>query len=135
MAAIGMLPWRRILPVVGVVTGIAAALWFVFDAGRDSMAAKLQPRIDLAERERDAARGNVKALQDAIAARNAAIEIAAGKTKAAQDKAAEANRRAQERGKALAGVKAQLAEAARSVPTETGCVVQPVVRDAWGKLG
>lgn len=124
------LPWRYIAPALAV----AGALWFAFDTGRDSMRAKLQSRIDLAIRERDAARSNVAALQEAIVARNAAIEVAAGKTRAAQDMAAGAVRKAQERDRALAGVRGKLADAARSVPGEPGCAVPDAVRVAWGVM-
>jgi hypothetical protein len=128
--AIKSLPWRYIAPALAVL----ALLFAVYGAGVKHERARWKPRVDLAIRERDAARGNVTALQQAIQARNAAIELEAGKTRAAQDKAAVAVRKAQERERALAGMRGKLANAARSVPTEAGCAVQPVARDMWKVL-
>lgn len=127
IAALRSLPWRRILPVAG----IAAALWFAFDTGRDNMRAKLQPRIDLLTRERDAARANVVTLEGALSGQNTAIAAAADKTKAAQDKAADARKWGQERDKAVAATLARL----DAVQASGGrCVTPGAVREAWGKM-
>lgn len=124
------LPWRYI----GLAIVVVSALGIAFDTGRDNMRAKLQPRIDLLTRERDTARANVATLKAAVARHTRDAKIAAGKTKAAQDMAADAVMMAQERGRALAGMKAPLADASRAVPAEAGCAVPDVARKAWGKL-
>ncbi len=124
------LPWRYIGPAMLA----AVVLFAAYGAGAKNERAKWQPRLDLATRERDTARANVATLEDAIARQNAAIADAAGKTRAAQDKAADAARKAQERGRKLAGVKAQLADASRAVPAQAGCAVPDAVVDAWRRF-
>lgn len=127
LTALRSLPWRRMLPVAG----IAAALWFAFDTGRDNMRAKLQPRIDLLTRERDTARANIGVLEAAMVRQNAAIADAAAKGKAAQDKAAEAARRGKESDKATAALIARLA----AVQASGGrCVTPGAVHEAWEKM-
>lgn len=118
------LPWRYI----GLALAIIGALWFAFDTGRDNMRAKLQPRIDLLTRERDAARKNVATLEAAIARQNAAIVAAADKTKAAQGVAADARKRGQERAPAVARTLARL-EAVKASGGQ--CVTPDAVKDAW----
>lgn len=121
------LPWAYI----GLALAVAGALWFAFDTGRDNMRAKLQPRIDLLTRERDAARANVGALEAAVARQNAAIADAAAKGRAAQEKAAGAVRKAQERDKGTAALMARLA----AVQASGGrCVTPDAVRDSWGSI-
>lgn len=128
------LPWRYIglaLAIIGLALAIIGALWFAFDTGRDNMRAKLQPRIDLLTRERDAARENVATLKAAVKRQNAAIAAAADKTKAAQDMAADARKRGQERAPAVAGTLARL----DAVQASGGqCVTPDAVKDAWGKM-
>ena len=121
------LPWRMILPALAV----AGALWFAFDTGRDNMRAKLQPRIDLLTRERDAARANVATLEAAVTRQNAAIEAAAAKGQAAQEKAAEARKNGDKRAPGVAATVARLG----AVEASGGrCVVPDAVRDAWRGL-
>lgn len=127
LAALRGLPWRRMLPVAG----IAAVLWFAFDTGRDNMRAKLQPRIDLLTRERDAARASVGALEAAMVRQNAAIADAAAKGKAAQEMAADAARLGRERDKQVAGLVGRL-DAVRA--SEGRCVTPEAVHEAWGKM-
>lgn len=126
-AFIRSLPWRRMLPVAG----IAAALWFAFDTGRDNMRAKLQPRIDLLTREREAARANIGVLEAAMVRQNAAIADAAAKGRAAQDKAADAARGGRERDKAVAGLMGRL-DAVRA--SDGRCVTPGAVHEAWKKM-
>jgi hypothetical protein len=121
------LPWRLIGPALAV----AAALWFAFDTGRDNMRAKLQPRIQLLTRERDAARANVATLQAAIARQNAASAAAAAQTAARQDKAAKPPQRPAQRVAAAAGALQRIERDAAAVPAVVGCATPQSVRDWW----
>jgi hypothetical protein len=77
---------------------------------------------------------NVELLEVAIARQNAAARTAEAQAKVAQDMAAKAVRTAQERDKALAGVRGRLDAVARSGGVVAGCETPSAVVEAWGRM-
>ncbi len=127
MAILSRLPWRYIGAAVGVLALMWAAYGWAHHRGvrsRDGEVARLTV-------ERETAVSNAATLKAAIARQNAASRTAEAQAKAAQDVARNAARMAQERDKALAGVKARLDAAARSGGDVAGCEVPGAVREAW----
>jgi ATPase subunit of ABC transporter with duplicated ATPase domains len=124
------LPWRYIGAAAGVIALLWAAYSWAYARGvrsRDSEVARLAV-------ERETAISNAATLEAAIARQNAAARTAEAQTKAAQDMARNAARMAQERDRALAGVKARLDAAARSGGDVAGCEVPVAAREAWGAM-
>ena len=124
------LPWRYIGPAIGAALALWAAYNWSWQRGHDSR----DGEVATISRERDAARANVGTLEAALVQQNAAIAAAADKTRAAQDAAAEARKRAQERDRQLAGLRARLDAAARSGEPVAGCDVPDAVGDAWERM-
>lgn len=128
--ALKALPWRWIAPALAV----AGLLFAVYGAGVKRERARLTPKIEAAQRERDIARLNADAFNAALGKATAAAERAGKQTAAAQDRAAEAARTAQERGKALVGVRARLDAATRPVAPVAGCETPAAVLELDRKL-
>lgn len=127
MMALKLLPWRIIAPALGVILIFLAAYNWAHERGQRSRDGEVATLV----RERDAAQSNADLLEAAVQHQNAAVRLAQAKGAAAQDQAASAVRMAQERDKALAGMKRRLEAAARPQASLPGCVVPDAVSDVW----
>lgn len=128
--ALKLLPWRYIAAALGVILILLAAYHWAHGRGQRSR----DGEVAVLTKERDAAQSNADLLEVAIQHQNAAARLAEAKGKAAQDQAASAVRMAQERDRALAGMKRRLEAAARPQAPLPGCVVSDAVKDAWGAM-
>ena len=124
------LPWRIIAPALGVLALLWAAYNFAHGRGQRSR----DGEVAVLTKERDAAQSNADLLEAAVQHQNAAVRLAEAKGAAAQDQASQAVRMAQERDRALVGMRRRLEAAARPQAPLPGCVVPDAVKDAWGAM-
>ena len=120
----------RALPYAGAALAVAAALWWTYDAGRDSRDGEVARLIA----ERDVAASNAVAMRAAVSRQNALVDAWAVEGQAAKERAAAAVRTAQERGKTLAGVMGRLEAAERASGLQGACAVPDAVREGWSQV-
>jgi hypothetical protein len=130
MLAFKLLPWRIIAPALGVILTLLGAYHWAHGRGQRSR----DGEVAVLTKERDAAQSNADLLEAAVQHQNAAVRLAEAKGAAAQNQASQAVRMAQERDRALAGMRRRLEAAARPQAPLPGCVVPDAVKDAWGAM-
>jgi hypothetical protein len=114
--------------------GAVALLWLAYSWAHERGQRSRDNEVATLVADRDVAKANADLLEVAIARQNAAARTAEAQAKVAQDMAAKAVRTAQERDKALAGVRGRLDAVARSGGVVAGCETPSAVVEAWGRM-
>jgi hypothetical protein len=114
--------------------GAVALLWLAYSWAHERGQRSRDNEVATLAADRDVAKANADLLEVAIARQSDAIKLAEVKSNAAQDMAAKAVRTAQERDKALAGVRGRLDAVARSGGAVAGCETPSAVVEAWGRM-